>query len=260
MKSALLSVQGLTLTVGSAPRMLCRDLDFSLRPGELVGLLGRNGSGKTTLLKTLAGIRMPEAGRVFFGGRSADTIPARSRACLLALALSARLSDGVLNGGEFVALGRWPHTPWHGKLSAQDHAFIRRALEITGTEALAELPMSRLSDGERQKLGLARALAQETSLLLLDEPLSHLDAPSRLYEMALLKRLAEEEGRAVLFSCHDLDLAFHSAHRLLVLLPGGGWFCGSPSEVAAHGASRETLGLTAAPWFMQGWGGLQPSP
>ena len=132
---------------------------------------------------------------------------------LLALALATRQGDAVLSGGEFVALGRWPHTPWHGRLSGVDRAVIQHALEATGTGPLASLPMGRLSDGERQKLGLARALAQETPVLLLDEPLSHLDAPSRLDEIALLRRLSEKEDKAILFSCHDLDLAFHSAHR-----------------------------------------------
>jgi len=247
--SSLLSTRGLTLSVGKSSRTLCDVLDFELRPGELVALLGRNGSGKTTLLKALAGIRDPEAGKIFFGDEKAVEVSTRRRAKLLALALSARQSDGTLSGGEFVALGRWPHTPWHGKLSESDHAIIQRSLEVTGTHHLSSLPMSRLSDGERQKLGLARALSQETSVLLLDEPLSHLDAPSRLYEIALLKRLAENENKAVLFSCHDLDLAFHSAHRLLVLLPEGKWFCGLPAEVAAHEICREVLGLAAAPWL-----------
>ncbi len=267
MKSVTLSTQSLTLTVGKSSsgrqnekqRTLCDALDFELRSGELVALLGRNGSGKTTLLKALAGIRSPESGEIFFGDsfglKNSIAVSTRRRATLLALALSARQSDGTLSGEEFVALGRWPHTPWHGKLSANDQSIIHRALEITGTRSFAALSMSQLSDGERQKLALARALAQETPVLLLDEPLSHLDAPSRLYEIALLKRLAENEDKAILFSCHDLDLAFHSAHRLLVLLPDGKWFCGLPAEVAAHEACREVLGLAAAPWFLSGWGG-----
>ncbi len=252
MKSPILSTQGLCLSVGKASRILCEDLNFSLHSGELVALLGRNGSGKTTLLKALAGIRTPESGRVSFNGESVGEISARRRAHLLALTLSSRQGDGVLSGEEFVALGRWPHTPWHGSLSDADRDLIQRALEITGTPSLASLSMSQLSDGERQKLGLARALAQETPILLLDEPLSHLDAPSRLYEIALLRRLASEENKAILFSCHDLDLAFHSADRLLVLLPGGAWFYGTPVEVASHTVCRETLGLAAAPWFRYG--------
>ena len=213
MKSAMLSTENLRLSVGKAPRILCDGLHFSLHSGELVALLGRNGSGKTTLLKALAGIRLPEAGSVFFDREQARDMPPRRRARVVALALSARQSDGILSGEEFVALGRWPHTPWHGRLSEADHRIIRRALEVTETLSLSALPMGRLSDGERQKLGLARALAQETPVVLLDEPLSHLDAPSRLYETGLLRLLAEEEGRAVLFSSHDLDLAFRSAHR-----------------------------------------------
>ncbi len=241
MNTAALTAQKLGLSAGS--KILCADLDFTLRPGEIVALLGRNGSGKTTLLLALAGLRQPASGAIRLGEENLSETDARRRAKHIALMLSPRQVAESLRGRELVELGRWPHTPWHGGLSNADCTKVREAMEITGTTAFAESPLGRLSDGERQKLGIARALAQEAGILLLDEPLSHLDAPSRLEILRLLRRLAESEGKAVLFSCHDLDLAFRHAHRVLALLPGGEWRAGTPGEVAEDPICAETLGM-----------------
>jgi iron complex transport system ATP-binding protein len=243
-----LSTRSVELRAGS--RTLCRDLTFGLKAGELVALLGRNGSGKTTLLKALAGLRPPERGEVFLQEQDIRALAPPRRARLLALMLSARQGDDFLRGGEFVALGRWPHTRWHGGLSQADRLRVREVLEATDTMALEQAHLGRLSDGEKQKLALARVLAQDTPLLLLDEPLSHLDAPSRLATLGHLRRLAADQGKTLLFSSHDLDLAFRGVERLLVLLPEGKWVDGPPAKVAANAACREALGLDAAPWLM----------
>lgn len=247
MTTRLLETIGLELITGG--KTLCSKLNFSLEAGELVGLLGRNGSGKTTLLRSLAGLRVPDQGEINFSGKNLLSLTSSQRARGLALLIASRSGDESLRGGEFVSLGRWPFTPWHGGLSDFDRAAVRQAMEETDTLSLEQRPLNRLSDGEKQKLGMARVIAQQTPVLLLDEPLSHLDAPSQIQMLDLLRKKAEQERKSILFSCHDLNLAFHATQKLLVLLAAGNWFMGSPSEVFAHSECRKQLGLEGAAWL-----------
>jgi iron complex transport system ATP-binding protein len=228
------------LAIGyAAPRkpdvVVARNLNFTLGAGELVCLLGPNGAGKSTLMRTIAGMQKPLAGRVMLCGDDIATLRPRQLAARLSVVLTDRPNVGLLNGYALVALGRHPYTDWTGRLSRYDEAVIRWAVDAVGARDLAERPVMELSDGQRQKFMIARALAQESQLILLDEPTAFLDLPRRVEMMRLLRHLAAETGRAILLSTHDLDLALRSADTLW-LLAGGRLRVGTPEDLVISGA------------------------
>jgi iron complex transport system ATP-binding protein len=202
---------------GRSRRVLLQDLDFTVQAGEVVALLGRNGAGKSTLLRTWAGVQKPLAGKVFLQNQDTASLTPRRLAQSIAWVTPLRDSMPGLTGWEVVALGRQPRTAWHGRLGAEDHLAIEAALRHCGAEAYALRPLADLSDGERQRLLLARAIAQETPVLLLDEPTAFLDRPGRALVFRLTRELAREKGCGVVISTHDLDLALLHADRVLLL-------------------------------------------
>jgi iron complex transport system ATP-binding protein len=219
-----------------ALRLIVESLHLQLYAGELVCLLGPNGAGKSTLLRTLAGMQPPLRGGVRVAGADPYRLPPRELARRLGVVLTDRAEVGALSVRALVALGRYPYTDWTGRLTPQDETVIDHALAAVGIAAFAPRLVNELSDGERQKVMIARALAQEPKLLLLDEPTAFLDLPRRVELMGLLRRLARESGRAVLLSTHDLDLALRGADRLWLLPPGGPIRAGMPEELVLEGA------------------------
>lgn len=240
MPVALLKTIDLTIgyyTGRRTQRVVAEHVAVRLHPGELVCLLGPNGAGKSTLLRTLAGMQPPLQGRVELLGADLHRLQPCELARRLSVVLTERTDAGALSARTLVALGRYPYTDWSGRLTPTDETSIDRALMAVGALALAERPVGELSDGERQKVMIARALAQEPMLLLLDEPTAFLDLPRRVEIMGLLRRLARTTGRAVLLSTHDLDLALRSADRLWLLPLGGGLLqAGVPEELVLAGA------------------------
>jgi len=226
---------------GKPDMIIARGLDLTLTRGELVCLLGPNGAGKSTLMRTLAGMQHPLAGRVRVNGDDVNTLKPRELATRLSLVLTDRPNVGLMNGYALVALGRHPYTDWTGRLSRYDEAVVRWAVESVGALDVADRPVMELSDGQRQKLMIARALAQESHAILLDEPTAYLDLPRRVEIMHLLRQLAAETGRAVLLSTHDLDLALRSADALW-LMSGGRVRVGTPEDLVLSGAFEETFG------------------
>ena len=230
--------------------ILARGLDLSLQAGELVCLIGPNGAGKSTLMRTLAGLEAPLAGRICLLGDDIERLDARERARRLSMVLTERVDGGLLSAYALVALGRHPYTDWTGQLSAHDEAVIRWALDAVSAVPLAERKVYTLSDGERQKVLIARALAQEPDLMLLDEPTAFLDLPRRVEIMSLLRAVAHNSGRAVLLSSHDLDLALRSADRLWLLAAGGTLHSGAPEDLVLSGtlgAAFQTEGVRFDP-------------
>lgn len=225
-----------SLTIGYRRRPIASNLDLELRPAEMVCLIGPNGAGKSTLLRTLAGMQEPLSGMVRLGGADLFSIPALELAKQLAVVLTGRVEAGNLSTYALVALGRHPYTDWLGRLTSLDEEAVRRAMQLTGCEALAARPIHELSDGERQKVMIARALAQEPKVLLLDEPTAFLDLPRRVELLQLLKRLSRETRCAVLLSIHDLDLALRVADKLWLLSSHGELHIGLPEELALNGA------------------------
>lgn len=217
-------------------RLVAEGINLRLGAGELVCLLGPNGAGKSTLLRTLAGMQRPLTGQVRLLGADLHNLSPRDLARRMSLVLTERVDVGVLSARSLVAMGRYPHTDWTGRLTPEDEAIVSEALASVGAASLAARSVHELSDGERQKVLIARALAQEPHLLLLDEPTAFLDLPRRVEVMSLLHRLARDTGRAILLSTHDLDLALRSADQLWLLPPGGPLRAGIPEELVLEGA------------------------
>lgn len=224
------------LTASPRQRVIAAALNLELHAGELVCLLGPNGVGKTTLLRTLAGMHPPLAGRVRIAGADIAMMRPAELAQHLSVVLTERIDAGNLTVAALVALGRHPHTNWLGILTTTDQAIITQALESTGAAHLAERHVHELSDGERQRVMIARALAQEPLVMILDEPTAFLDLPSRVEVMRLLRALAYTTSRAMLLSTHDLDLALRSADLLWLMAPGGTVHIGAPEDLVLNGA------------------------
>lgn len=215
---------------GSRQSIVGRGLEGSLPRGTLTALLGTNGAGKSTLLRTLAGLQPPLAGDIFWEGNSLASLTPEERAKRLSIVLTVRPETGNLTVREVVALGRLPHRQglWGSRNAATDAEAVESAMRLTTTSAWSERPVSRLSDGERQRVFIAKALAQETPLILLDEPTAFLDYPSRVQFFNLLKRLTNEMDKTVLLSSHDVELAAAHADRILLLSKES--LCLAPTE------------------------------
>ncbi len=220
---------------GKRTRVVHRGLNLRLRRGALTALLGPNGAGKSTLLRTLAGLQPPLAGEVWLDGRPLHALSAHELARHLAVVLTDRVDVGYMSAYALAALGRYPYTRWDGRLSAEDEAIVQEAMRAAHCESLAARTASELSDGERQRVMLARALAQQTPIILLDEPTAFLDLPRRIEIMHLLRDLAHDTGKAFLISTHDLELALHLADELWLMAADGTFAIGTPEEVRRRG-------------------------
>ena len=203
-------------------KVVAEKLFLNLAEGELVCLLGPNGSGKSTLMRTIAGVQKPICGHVTLDGKRLEKLSAKEVARHLSIVLTDRVMTGNLSVYALVTLGRYPYTGWMGNLSPDDEAIVRDAIEATGTRRFAHRHISDLSDGERQKVMVARALAQDTPIILLDEPTAHLDLPNRIEVVRLLKKLAREQRKSIVMSTHELDLALQAADRIWLMSPAGG--------------------------------------
>jgi iron complex transport system ATP-binding protein len=203
-----------SLAIGYGRTVLAQDLNLTLNPGTLACLIGPNGAGKSTLLRTLSGAQRSLRGHVYIDKRDVQTCPAGALARLIALVLTERVDTGDMLAWEVVALGRQPYTGWSGALSGTDEDIVRDAMRAARCEAFAARRLGELSDGERQRVMIARALAQTTPLIVLDEPTAFLDLPRRIETLALLRELAHEQGKAILLSTHDLELALRYADVL----------------------------------------------
>lgn len=233
------------LTVGypakHSTNIVLQGLNLSVRAGELVCLLGPNGIGKSTLLRTLSGIQPAVSGFVEINGVDLRRLSPLELARRVGVVLTERPLVGALSGHRLVELGRYPHCDWLGRLGPRDRDVVDWAIAAVSANHLAMRDSSKLSDGERQRLMIARALAQEPSLLLLDEPTAFLDVPSRVELMGLLRRLAREEGLALVVSTHDLELALRMADTLWLVAPGGRVYSGAPEDVILEGRIEEAF-------------------
>jgi iron complex transport system ATP-binding protein len=220
---------------------LLSDINLTIRRGEMVCLLGPNGAGKSTLMRTIAGIQPPLAGCTLVEG-----IPIRDRnfkeiAQLLSIVLTERINVGNLTVYHIVSLGRHPYTSWMGKLSQEDNDKIKWALEQVGLLHYANHFINQLSDGERQRVMIAKALAQDTPLIMLDEPTAHLDLPNRVEIMRLLHRLARETNKAILLSTHELDLALQAADLIWLMARNQPVKVGAPEDLVLNGSIEDTF-------------------
>ena len=221
--------------------VVLQDVELELNRGEFVCMLGPNGTGKSTLLRTFGRMQPALAGIVEIGGRNIHNLSNHTLATLLSVVLTDRLTVGRLTAYELVGLGRYPYTGWAAGLSSEDHRIIQWAIGATRSHELAARDISELSDGERQRVMIARALAQQPTVTLLDEPTAFLDLPTRVEITGLLKRLTRETGLAVLMSTHDLDLALRSADTLWLITPEGSVEHGAPEDLILRGTLQSTF-------------------
>ncbi|WP_046777753.1 ABC transporter ATP-binding protein [Streptomyces yangpuensis] len=219
-----------------AGRAVLSGLGLEARAGELTVLLGPNGAGKSTLLRTLCGLLPPLDGRIRIGGADLADQPPAALARRLAVVLTDRVDPGLLSVRELAGLGRHPHTGFTGRLTAADHAAVEWSLKAVGAEHLADRPAAELSDGERQRVLTARALAQEPEVVLLDEPTAFLDVPSRVALTVLLRDLARDKGLTVVVSTHDLELALRVADAVWLVDRGSRVHAGAPEDLIRSGA------------------------
>ncbi|MCF2490227.1 ABC transporter ATP-binding protein [Dyadobacter sp. CY347] len=217
-------------------RTISKNLNLTLKPGQLVCLLGSNGSGKSTLMRTIAGLQPALEGVVYIGEQPLASLKSAQLAQTLSLVLTERIEAGNLTALEVITLGRTPYTGWLGALSDIDHQKIDEAISLANVEDLTNRKIHQLSDGERQKVMLARALAQDTELILLDEPTAHLDLPNRVEMMRLLHNLARQTGKAILLSTHELDLALQAADMLWLMQQNGEFVAGVAEDLVLNGA------------------------
>lgn len=203
------------LTVGYRGHRVVEDISLSLPCGRLVCLLGPNGAGKSTLLRTLCGFQPPIEGTVTISGSDITTMSAAEVARLVSVVLTDRPLTPSLTAAEMVGMGRAPYTGFWGRLSDDDRRLISEAMQTVGIAPLATRRMGQLSDGERQKVMIAKALAQHTPVIVLDEPTAFLDYPSKVAVMKTLARLAHDEGKTILMSTHDLELAAQLGDELM---------------------------------------------
>ncbi len=223
------------------PFVVAENINLSLYRGELVCLIGPNGSGKSTLMRTLTGLLSPLHGEVALGGSPIGDLTPRELARKISIVTTERVNLGMFTGYSLVALGRYPYTGWRGKLSREDTEAVIRAIRNAGAENVAHRNVNELSDGERQKIMIARALCQESDIMILDEPTAFLDLPRRVEVMGLLYGLSREMGTSVLISTHELDLALRTADRVFLISPGGKIFAGAPEDCILSGAFEETF-------------------
>ena len=223
-------------------------LDCSLRGGEFVCLLGPNGAGKSTLIRTLAGMQKPLAGELRLSGKVMHDIAPRERARTVSVVLTEAMPSGMMDAYSLVSLGRHPYSGWFGGLTGQDRERIDWSIDAVGARPLANRQVSELSDGERQKILVARALAQEAKLMLLDEPTAFLDLPRRVELMSILRNLAHQENLALLLSTHDLDLALRFADRVWLMTPEGNLLQAAPEALALNGKFAEVFATENLDW------------
>ena len=224
------------LAVGYAGgQVIAGGLNLRLCAGELACLIGQNGVGKSTLMRTLAAEQKPLAGHVRLMGADAHAMPARMRAKRLSIVTTERIDAPHMDGRLLVELGRHPHTDWTGQQTAHDRDRVAWAIQAVGGEALAHKRLNAMSDGERQRMMIARALAQDCPIMLLDEPTAFLDLPRRAEVLRLLRQIARE-GYAVLVSTHDLDLALRLADVIWLMSPSAPLAVGTPEDLILQGA------------------------
>lgn len=224
-----------------APKMIADGLYFDLKAGELTCLLGPNGVGKSTLIKTLMG-RLPFLiGEVYLKNQPIQSYSTDALAKELAVVLTDRIGGAQLTVEHLVALGRTPHTNWLGKMSATDQAKVEEAIEQTHVGYLRGSLISELSDGQLQKVMIARAIAQDAGILILDEPTAHLDLVNRFEIMFLLRKIARNSQKAILVVTHDLEIALETADQFWLMTCGEPLRTGLPEDLVCSGAINQLL-------------------
>jgi iron complex transport system ATP-binding protein len=221
--------------------VLASGMNFSLNPGELVCLIGPNGAGKSTLIRTLAGLQPSLDGSITLLNRPIASYSSRQIAQLVSLVLTTPVQVINMTAFDIVALGRHPFTNWLGHITNQDKKIVTQSIKAVGAEQFTHREITHLSDGERQKIMVARALAQQPKVMILDEPTAFLDFPNRVEILAMLHRLANKSDQAVLLSTHDLNLAISIADKMMIMDDMGTLSVGAPEDLIIDGSFEKAF-------------------
>lgn len=206
-------------SIGYKESLLLHEVNATIEKGRLTALIGRNGTGKSTLLRAIAGLNRRYSGEIILNGHDIADMRVEEMAKTLAVVTTERTRIANLRCKDIVAVGRAPYTNWIGRMQDADKEIVMKSLISVGMEAYANRTMDKMSDGECQRVMIARALAQATPIILLDEPTSFLDMPNRYELCTLLARLARDEGKCILFSTHELDIALSLTDAIALIDP-----------------------------------------
>lgn len=204
-------------TIGYGKKILLKEINTLFPDSSLTALIGRNGTGKSTLLRAIAGLNPKYYGEILINDRNLKSLSQKELASVLSFVNTQRPRISNLTCNDIISLGRSPFTGWTGRLSEKDSLMIEEALENVGMKSYRNRQINSLSDGEFQRVMIARAIAQDTPVIILDEPTSFLDLPTRFEVVGLLKRLSSEKGKTVIFSTHELDIAVEMADYIALI-------------------------------------------
>lgn len=240
-KNVIISTRGLTTGYVAGGRCveITRELDAELECGRLVCLLGPNGAGKSTLLRTLAGFQPPLGGKIYIDGKDLKTYKHGELARLLSVVLTDKPILDNMDVEALIGLGRTPYTNFWGRMTLKDREVVDEAIKLTGIDTLRNRGVMTLSDGERQKVMIAKALAQETPIIFLDEPTAFLDYPSKVEIMMLLRKLAGSRGKTIFLSTHDLEIALQLADEIWLIDKRLGVAIGTHDELTQSGKLKQ---------------------
>ena len=235
---AILSTRN--LSIGYAKKhtqyIVQSNLHLQLKAGELVCLIGPNGCGKSTLLRTISGLQKAIEGEVLMNGKELHQLSVARRARRIALVLTDRIDLENATVNNIVAFGRHPYSNWWGRITPESEKLIRQSIEMVHLTHKIDACFNELSDGERQRVMIAKALAQDTPIVLLDEPTAHLDLPNRVEIMLLLHRLAHDTNKCIMLSTHELDMALQAADKIWLMSQTHGIECGVPEDLVFNGS------------------------
>lgn len=220
----------------NGPAIVQSELNLSADEGELIVLIGKNGCGKSTLLRSIACMQPIFEGTIHLDDTDISEISPRKRAKLLSVVLTGQQQVASFSVKELISIGRDPYTGWLGSLTEKDEEIISRSIQLTSLEGFEDRKIDELSDGERQRAFIARAFAQDTPIILLDEPTSHLDLPNRINILLLLQKLARDTGKTILISTHELETAMQVADKLWLMEKGEGVIVGVPEDMVLNGS------------------------
>lgn len=221
-------------SMGFGSRVLLDNVNQTFYKGQLTALIGRNGAGKSTLLRAMAGLNNRYSGEVVVDGHDIRTLSAPQKARLIAMVSTDKARVPRLRCEDIVAMGRAPYTNWIGRMQEIDREIVMKSLRSTGMESYAGRTMDTMSDGECQRIMIARALAQDTEILLLDEPTSFLDLPNRYELVTLLRDLAHNQQKCIIFSTHELEVAMYLCDNI-ALVDNGALYNQTVKEMADSG-------------------------
>lgn len=235
-----------SLSIGYDDKTVVSDINVTLSEGDIIALVGPNGAGKSTLFKTFSTHIKPLGGKIKLFGKDLMSYTPKERAKMLGIVLTERPDDMFLKVFDVVAAGRYPYTGMFGKLSDKDEQEIKVSLELVGVNNLIDRVFNTLSDGEKQKVMIAKAIAQNTPIIMLDEPTAFLDYPSKIELFSLLKKLAKEQKKAILFSSHDLELLLRYTDNLWIIAKNKPFAAGTSSELLKNDVIKDYFELKDA--------------